>query len=147
MNLKRLFVVLVVALIGALLLAGPALAGHALTTQLTGAAVVPGPGDPDGSGTATITVNPGKGEVCWDLSVKNITLPATGAHIHVGAASSFPGAAVVTLTPPDASGESSGCRIVSRELAKAIHKNPENYFVDVHTLPLYGAGALMGQLS
>jgi hypothetical protein len=146
MNFKRLGVVLVVALIGALLLAGPALAGHALSTQLTGAAVVPGPGDPDGSGTATIRVNPGKGEVCWDLSVKNITLPATGAHIHVGAADDF-GPIVVALTPPGPSGESTGCIIVNRELAKAIHKNPENYYVDVHTLPLYGAGALRGQLS
>jgi hypothetical protein len=146
MNLKRLGVVLVVALIGALLLAGPALAGHALTTQFRGAAVVPGPGDPDGSGTATIRVNPGKGEVCWELSVQGITLPATGAHIHVGDAVNF-GAVVVTLTPPDASGQSTGCRIVPRELAKAIHKNPENYYVDVHTLPLYGAGALRGQLS
>jgi hypothetical protein len=32
-------------------------------------------------------------------------------------------------------------------LAKAILKNPSNYYVNVHTLPLYGAGAVRGDLS
>ena|SRR5215207_2583824 len=120
--------------------------GRQFTTTLTGAAEVPGPGDPDASGTASITLNPGQGEVCFEITVSNITLPATGAHIHVGTVTEF-GPVVVGLTPPDASGTSSGCVSADRDLIKAIIQNPENYYVNVHTLPLYGAGAVRGQLS
>ena len=121
--------------------------GRSFTTTLTGAAEAPGPGDPDGSGTATITLNHGQGEVCWEINVSGITLPATAAHIHVAPAGE-PGPVVVPLSAPDASGSSSGCLGgVSQDLIKAIIQNPEAYYVNVHTLPLYGAGALRGQLS
>lgn len=46
------------------------------------AAGVPGPGDPDGSGAANVTLNLGQEEVCFHIVVADITLPATGAHIH-----------------------------------------------------------------
>ena len=137
----------------ALALAGPAWAakiggadhgGRPFSTELTGAAEVPGPGDPDGSGTATITANPGQEEVCWELLVADITLPATGAHIHEGAAG-VAGGVVVTLTPP-VSGFSSGCTTVEREVALDILKNPENYYVNVHTTDFVD-GAIRGQLS
>ena len=39
-------------------------------------------GDPDGVGEAFITINLGRREVCWELSVSNVGLPATAAHIH-----------------------------------------------------------------
>ena len=121
--------------------------GRKFTTTLTGAAEVPGPGDPDGSGTATIWLNHGQGRVCFEITVSDITLPATGAHIHVGTAD-VAGPVVVGLTPPDASGSSSGCvEGVSRELINNIIQNPEQYYVNVHTLPLYAAGAVRGQLS
>jgi hypothetical protein len=151
---RRLLLSLALAALVALALAGAASAarldvadhgGRTFSTELTGAAEVPGPGDPDGSGTATITVNPGQEEVCWELLVTNITLPATGAHIHIGAAG-VAGDVVVTLTPPDATGFSSGCTTVERELALDILKNPENYYVNVHTTD-FEAGAIRGQLS
>ena len=151
---RRLFLALVLAAVVALALAGAASAakldgadrgGKPLSTTLTGAAEVPGPGDPDGSGTAKITVNPGQREICYELSVEDITLPATGAHIHVGTADEF-GDVVVPLTPPDESGSSSGCaEDVSRELALAIIRNPENYYVNVHTSD-FPSGAVRGQL-
>ena len=119
--------------------------GRKFTTTLTGAAEVPVPGDPDGSGTALITLNHGQGEVCFELTVSNIALPATGAHIHAAPAGS-PGSVVVPLTPPDASGSSSGCVIADRALIKAIIQNPEQYYVNVHNAGFPG-GALRGQLS
>ena len=135
--------VLVVALLA---LAGTALAGgRPFSTTLTGAAEVPGPGDPDGSGTASITVNPGQGEVCFDLTVENITLPAIGAHIHIGAADEA-GGVVVGLTPPDEDGTSSGCVTADRDVLLAIVQNPENYYVNVHSSD-FPAGAVRGQLS
>lgn len=119
--------------------------GRPFSTVLTGAAEVPGPGDPDGSGTANLTLNPGRGQVCWDISVTNITLPATGAHIHVGTVTEA-GPVVVGLVPPGADGTSSGCTTADRDLILAIMRNPEQYYVNVHTQPFYGAGAVRGQL-
>ena len=117
--------------------------GRKLGTTLTGAAEVPGPGDPDGSGTARITVNVGQAEVCFNLSVTGID-PATAAHIHVGAAG-VAGPVVVGITPPSG-GSSSGCVAADRELVKNILKNPSDYYVNVHN-PAFPAGAVRGQLS
>ena len=123
--------------------------GRPLSTALTGeaevtAAGVPNQGDLDGEGTAQLTLNSGLGEICWVIQVSDITLPSIGAHIHVGS-STTTGPVVVALTPPDATGASSGCTAVDRELVKAIRQNPENYYVNVHTTD-YPAGALRGQL-
>jgi hypothetical protein len=129
-----------------LITAGTATAhgGRPLSTTLTGAAEVPGPGDPDGSGTAHLTLNQGQGEVCFELTVSNIA-PATAAHIHVGPVG-VAGPVVVPLVPPT-SGSSSGCVTgVDRDLIKAIRQHPENYYVNVHNAP-FPAGALRGQLS
>ncbi len=117
--------------------------GRPLNTQLTGPVEVP-PGDPDGSGTATFTVNPGLGEVCWNIEVQNITLPATAAHIHV-APVGVAGSIVIPLTAPDASGTSSGCTSVDRSLAIAIVRDPAAYYVNVHNVD-FPAGAVRGQL-
>ena len=120
--------------------------GRSFRVLMGGAQEAPGPGDPDGSGVAVITLNQGQGTVCFDLSMENITLPATGAHIHVAPAGS-PGPIVVHLTAPGADGTSSGCvEGVDPNLIKAIRQNPSDYYVNVHTLPGFGAGAVRGQL-
>ena len=116
-----------------------------LSTDLTGAAEVPGPGDPDGSGTATIRLRPALGEVCFEIMVSNIVLPATGAHIHVGTVTEA-GPVVVPLTPPDENGASTGCvSDVDPALIRNIVERPENYYVNVHTED-FPAGAVRGQL-
>ena len=160
MKQRRLFAALLLAALAALVLAGPALAaqlggadhgGRLFTTTLSGAEEVDpvtgalGAGDPDGSGLATLTVNPGQKEVCYELSVEDITLPAIGAHIHVGDAGENGPVVVPLVPPPDATGVSSGCAQVSRELALAIIQDPENYYVNVHTTD-FESGALRGQL-
>jgi hypothetical protein len=122
----------------------PALAdgGRPLSTTLSGAAEVPGPGDPDGTGTARLRVNPGQGEICYTLTVAGID-PARAAHIHeapVGAA----GPVVVGLEAPT-NGSSSACVTVTRQLARDIVRNPSDYYVNVHNAPFPG-GALRGQL-
>ena len=130
----------------AALIAGTATAadgGRKLQTNLTGAAEVPGPGDPDGRGTARITVNPGQKQVCYKLSVSNIA-PATAAHIHE-AAPTAAGPVVVTLGAPT-SGTSSGCVTVTRALALEILKDPSDYYVNVHNAA-FPAGAVRGQLA
>ena len=154
------FAALLLAALAALALAGPASAatlggaehgGRLFTTALSGAEEVDpitgalGAGDPDGSGLATLTVNPGQQEVCYELGVEDIMLPAIGAHIHVGEAGEN-GPVVVPLIPPDASGVSSGCAAVSRGLALAIIQDPDAYYVNVHTED-FPNGTIRGQLS
>jgi len=117
--------------------------GRPLYATLTGAAEVPGPGDPDGAGVFVVTLNQGQGEICYTLAVTGID-PARAAHIHRGTESEA-GPVVVGLVPPT-SGASSACLAVSPELIKAIRKNPENYYVNVHNA-VYPAGAIRGQLS
>ena len=144
---KRLLLLASLALLLVLLVSAmPVFAddgGRPFSTSLTGAAEVPGPGDPDGSGEAHLTLNQGQGEICYELSVSGID-PAAAAHIHVGSAS-VAGPVVVPLAAPT-SGSSSACATVSEDLIKAISQNPENYYVNVHNAG-FPAGALRGQLS
>jgi hypothetical protein len=127
-----------------LALAGPAsAAGRPFTTPLTGAAE-PNGGDPVGSGTGSVTVNVGTGEVCWVLEAADIALPALASHIHIAPAG-INGPIVVTLSPPDASGMSSGCTTADKALLKSIVKSPESYYINVHTSEHPG-GAVRGQL-
>ncbi len=152
MKQRRLFAALLLAAVLALAIAGPASAaklggadqgGRQLATTLTGAEEVPGPGDPDGSGFATVTVNPGQGLVCYELSVSGIA-PATAAHIHEAPFGEV-GDVVVTLGAPS-DGFPSGCVQAGRDLARDILRNPSEYYVNVHNLE-FPAGALRGQLS
>jgi len=117
---------------------------HELKAKLTGSAEAPGPGDLDGKGNAKITLKPDH-QVCWEIKVKNITLPARAAHIHFGAAG-VPGPVVVALSAPDAKGKSSGCTTVTHELHMNLHMHPELYYVNVHNVDFPG-GAVRGQLS
>ena len=112
---------------------------------LTGAEEVPVQGDPDGVGKARVTLDRDLSQVCFEIRVAKITLPATSAHIHSGVAG-VSGPAVVTLTPPDASGMSSGCVAADLTLITEIRNNPSGYYVNVHNSD-FPAGAVRGQLS
>jgi hypothetical protein len=123
----------------------PTEGGTALAATLGGAAEVPSPGDPDGTGSATIRLRAGQAQICFQLTVSNLTLPATAAHIHEGAAG-IAGPVVVTLTAPDGTGTASGCVRVARPLVSAILANPAGYYVNVHTTD-FPDGAVRGQLA
>jgi hypothetical protein len=116
--------------------------GRPLTTTMTGTAEVPGPGDPDGTGTARITLNPGKGEVCYELTVDKIAT-ANAAHIHEGAVDKA-GPPALTLAAP-ANGSAKECAALAREKIMDIIKNPAGYYVNVHNAE-YPNGAVRGQL-
>ena len=127
--------------------------GRPLSADLTGAAEVPGPGDSDGTGHAEIRVHARRGEVCYELTVKNIA-PATTAQIHLAPAGAN-GPEVVYFVPPGpevvlSSGEviggtSSGCTYVDPALARDILKHPDDYHVNVNNAGFL-AGAVRGQL-
>lgn len=137
------------ALIAAVI-AAPAVAGNVeqtggrkLSTSLSGAMEVPGPGDADGTGMFSATVNPGQTKVCYTLSVAKIDT-ATMAHIHRGVAG-VAGPVVVSLKAP-VKGQSMACATVTRDLAKELIANSEGFYVNVHNAA-YPAGAVRGQLS
>ena len=128
-------------------LADGAHGGAPMSTQMTQEVTVQPPwtGDPDGTGTALLTINVGQGEVCWEVAVSNITLPASASHIHQ-ADPGIRGGIVVGLVPPGANGSSAGC--VSgqdKEVLRDILVNPGAYYVNVHN-SVYPAGAVRGQL-
>ncbi len=127
--------------------------GRPLSTSLTGAEEcnamgVCGVGDPDGAGFAKLRLNPGQERICFTLNVSNIPLPAgaAGVHIHEAPAGAN-GPVVVPLLPPgqpDAATES-GCVTADRTLIKEIMRDPDEYYVNVHTTQ-FPAGAIRGQL-
>jgi len=114
-----------------------------VTAKLTGAAEVPGPGDPDGSGTVQVTFNPDKGEVCYDMTVAQID-EATAAHIHEGAVGKD-GSVKVALDAPK-TGSAKGCKTADATLIKTIMANPTDYYVNIHNAA-FPKGAVRGQLS
>ena len=118
---------------------------HVLYTNLRGAAEVPGPGDPDGKGHSLIVLKTDSLEVCWVILVRDITLPATAAHIHVGAAN-VAGPVVVGLSAPNARGLALGCAVVDEVLFNNLVNTPEQYYVNVHNSD-FPAGAVRGQLT
>ena len=128
--------------------------GPTLFADLTGAAEVPGPGDPDGTGRGEFRIHAKSGEVCYELSVKKIT-PSTSAAIHLAPAGAA-GPEVAQLVPPGpevilSTGEVTGgrisfCLFIDPALAKAITKHPDQYYVNVNNAAFL-AGAVRGQLS
>jgi hypothetical protein len=124
--------------------AGGAMAGgRPFSTDLTGAAERPNPGDPDGSGSAWVSLNPGTGEVCYEYSVSGVA-NLTAAHIHRGSAD-VAGPVVIPLPPTSATG-GSGCVTAGRTLIMEIIRDPSAFYVNVHNAD-FPPGALRGQLS
>jgi hypothetical protein len=147
MRRRTISVFATLGVVAALMVATPANAhgGRPFSARLIGSSEVPGPGDLDGSGTASLRVNHGRGQVCFEIHVSGIGLPATAAHIHQGA-TGVAGPIIVSLAPPGANGVSSGCVSAAKAIVKAITKDPANYYVNVHTSD-FPNGALRGQLT
>jgi len=145
-SIRTFGVASVVALLSLVLAANVFAGGRPLTADMTGPQEVPVSGDSDGTGVARLTLNQGQGEVCWFISVENITLPASAAHIHPGAAG-VANPPIVTLGAPGEDGTSAGCVDgVDKALIKDIRQNPSDYYVNVHNADFPG-GAVRGQLS
>ena len=153
MTMRRLVVPLLAVGIAALALAGAAAADHPgeggapFGATLTGAAEcmpagVCGVGHPTGSGTILLRLNPGQEEICFDMTTAGIG-PARASHIHPGEAGQV-GGVLVPLTGAFTD-QASSCVFAPREVILAIMKNPENYYVNVHTAAFPG-GAIRGQL-
>ncbi len=104
------------------------------------AAGVCGLGQPGATGESSLRLNSGQQEICFKTTATGLASPVTGAHIHEAPAG-VAGPIVVPLSP--SVGE--GCVPAPRELIKEIRKNPENFYVNVHT-DRHRGGAIRGQL-
>jgi hypothetical protein len=101
-----------------------------------------GTSEPNASGTAVLRIL--ANQVCYRLTAKDITLPATAAHIHKGPAGTN-GPVVVPFNAPGADGTSSGCATADAALISDILANKAGYYVNVHTKE-HPAGAIRAQL-
>jgi hypothetical protein len=95
-----------------------------------------------GSGTALVTLNQGQGEVCWDISVTDLTSPVILAHIHSGTAGTNGPVVVDFMEPVNGL---AGCVSADAGLIKQIRQHPASYYVNVHTT-MFPGGEVRGQL-
>jgi hypothetical protein len=141
--------------------AGVAVAGHTnsvLEANLDGRSEVAAGaknnrnvGDPNGRGEAYVFGIDGDATtLCYVLTVDKIA-PATGAHIHEGAAGKN-GPIVANLAAP-ADGNAADCltegeagKFPTGETVAEILADPEDYYVNVHNAE-YPGGAIRGQLA
>lgn len=129
-----------------LLAVSPAAADDArLIAFMTGAAERPGPGDPDGIGRAVIDIDDDTNQVCLVLQFANVSLPTSGLHIHE-APTTDPGPIVVRFSNPTTNQHVECVTVEDEALLDDIAANPEDYYINLHTLPGFGPGAIRGQL-
>jgi hypothetical protein len=140
----RFVAAICLAVAGAAATAAPVAADQVqLSSTLSGANVVPGPGDPNGSGSAVLIVDTTHGQICYQLTVSGLSSSPTSAEIDQGQPGTG-GTQVVPLTPPT-SGNSSDCASVDPGLASTLAAHPDLYFVNVDTSD-FPHGAVGGQV-
>jgi CHRD domain len=118
-------------------------ASSRLSADLTGAAEVPGPGDPDGTGRATVVVEPGSSQLCYRIEVRGVT-GVDGTSVNEGA-DGHQGAVVLGLDAPEG-GSVEGCVTAEPALLERVGRSPEDYYLNIRSEE-HPDGALRGQLT
>ena len=123
-----------------------------LFATLLGANEVPGPGDPDAVGHAYITIDDAANQLCLSFSWRDVDGTLSGLHIHF-APPTAPGPIVVPFSVTQdirgsaSAGQTVQCIVVANEaLLDNIAANPQQYYINLHSTPNYGPGAIRGQL-
>jgi hypothetical protein len=144
----RKLVVLVLSLLAfGLVSVAPARADDAiLRATLTGANERPGPGDPDAFGSATIYIDDDTNRLCLFMSFSNVDGTLSGLHIHLAPTTS-PGPIVIPFTTPTSSPFFQCLGVANEALLDNIAANPQQYYINLHSTPLFGPGAIRGQLT
>ena len=100
--------------------------------------------EPNAKGTAVVRIRKDAGLVCYRLHAESITLPATAAHIHRGAATrQRPRRRPVHRSRGDR--QLGGCAPAAAALIDEITATPAGFYVNVHTTE-HPAGAMRAQL-
>ncbi|HYM53040.1 MAG TPA: CHRD domain-containing protein [Candidatus Dormibacteraeota bacterium] len=101
-------------------------------------------GDPDARGLAIIVIIPALDLVCWHLSWRNIDGFVTAAHIHGPATTVQAAPVLVPLSVNPVRGCTQDAALGAT--LDAIVATPSMYYVNIHSSPLFGPGAIRGQL-
>jgi hypothetical protein len=112
--------------------------------NMTGAQVVPGPGDPDGFGSARLPNASDLGRICWDINTEGIDVPLTGSLIHAGGSGQV-GVVVLQLFGEVNDPDPTGCRTADRQLLRDLNQKSREFYVAVSTFA-YPGGAIRGQV-
>src|SRR5215212_722001 len=101
-----------------------------------------------GTGTATIEIDRNARTLCYAITTQNVALPLLAAHIHVAPAGEAGDVVIPLFTQPvnTATVGPTCLTDLNKNLLKAIIRNPENYYVNVHNAP-FPNGAVRGQLA
>ena len=116
-----------------------------LRATLSGAAVVPGPGDPDGTASAELRLLPAKKKICFAIVSHGLAPddPDLG-EVH-RAPEGVAGPVVVTLFEGIPGTKVAECAKTKGSVLKDLARHPERFYIDLHT-PLFPDGAIRGQL-
>lgn len=131
----------------ALILVPVAVEGQTLGAVLTGAAEVP-PNTNQGFGNATVTFDATRTNIDVTITVTNLSSPINNFHIHE-AAPGVNGPVVVNLIGLGGTfvnGTMTGTFPIGADIAQRMLQNPNNFYVNVHTVAQPG-GAVRGMLS
>ncbi|MDQ3661690.1 MAG: CHRD domain-containing protein [Actinomycetota bacterium] len=137
---------LVAGMLVSMVLVGTAGAVTPRNATLSGAAEVPGPGDPNGSGRARLKLYPAKGKICYRVAWSRIQNPAAG-HIHKGTAD-VAGPVKVTLFDRVIRNNDyyrACAKGLAKRLVRKIKQHPKRWYVNLHN-ETYPEGAIRGQL-
>lgn len=107
-----------------------------------------------GGATGTFTWSVDGNQLCYTLTVKDLTMAPFAAHLHPGARKVNGPAAVGLATPPSATSSVSGCitavegaagQALDNEELASIRDDAKSWYVNVHTTTWPG-GEIRGQL-
>jgi hypothetical protein len=145
-TMSRRMIMVIAGLIGAIWVAGLALAAPtAFTVQLTGTQQVP-PVQTTGSGTANLTYDPATRVVTWSITYSGLSSPATMAHFHGPAESGKNANVQVWLSKQGSPVESpiKGEATLTPEQAQQFTAG--ELYINVHTRD-HPAGEIRGQVT
>ena len=85
-------------------------------------------------------------ELCYTLSVRNLSVPSTAAHIHVAPRQEAGPIVIPLRVGTGTTFTVSDCVTADAELLADLDENPRDYYVNVHT-PTFPGGEVRGQFT
>src|SRR5438067_2541184 len=117
------------------LLAAAVVQAQTYGVVMTGPQERPTPTTSTGWGNATVTFDSTRSNINVAITVKGLTSPINGAHIHEKATGSDVGGIVVAFTPLASftNGKLTGTFPIDSAVAGRLAANPGNFYMNVHT--------------
>lgn len=111
---------------------------------LRGSEEVPGPGVAGGSGSAQVVVMEHRGEVCVEITVRDLDQPSA-AHLHEGAPGQAGDVILALPAPSHGNGSVDACVSAASDVIERLQADIAGFYVNIHTVAAPD-GAIRGQL-